>query len=74
VDIAGGGNNEIGSNFQTRRPGGYDTTENYKIGWGDGADWYNYTRKITPGLYSAMGSTVGRRRRDRYVRTRWAAR
>jgi len=22
MDIAGGGNNEIGSNFQTRRPGG----------------------------------------------------
>src|SRR5262249_50614601 len=27
---------------------------NYKIGWGDSADWYNYTRKIPAGLYSAV--------------------
>jgi len=41
-----------GANFGLARPG-FDMTQNYKIGWGDSADWYNYTRKIPPGLYTA---------------------
>jgi len=53
VDVAGGGQNEIGSNFQIRRPG-YDMTSNYKIGWGDNGEWYNYTRNIPAGLYTAF--------------------
>ena len=45
---------DAGANFGERRPGGFDMTANYKIGWGDSADWYNYTRKIPAGIYSAM--------------------
>src|SRR6266516_1973236 len=50
VDVA----SDAGANFGERRPGGFDMTSNYKIGWGDSADWYNYTRKIPAGIYSAM--------------------
>ncbi len=50
VDLA----NDPNANFGERRPGGFDMTANYKIGWGDAADWYNYTRKIPTGLYSAV--------------------
>jgi hypothetical protein len=50
VDLA----NDPNANFGLRRPGGYDMTANYKIGWGDNADWYNYTRKIPAGLYTAV--------------------
>ena len=50
VDLA----SDPGANYGLRRAGGFDMTMNYKIGWGDSADWYNYTRKIPTGLYSAV--------------------
>jgi hypothetical protein len=37
------------------RPG-YEVTTNCKIGWADGADWYNYTRDIPAGFYTAFSA------------------
>jgi len=37
------------------RPG-YEVTANVKIGWGDSADWYNYTRDIPAGYYTAVAA------------------
>ena len=50
VDIA----NSPGNNFGERRPGGFDMTANYTIGWGGNGEWYNYTRRIPTGLYTAL--------------------
>jgi hypothetical protein len=49
VDLA----RDDGANYGLRRPRAFDMTANYKIGWGDSADWYNYTRKVPAGLYTA---------------------
>jgi hypothetical protein len=38
------------------RPQGTTMTANYKIGWSSGADWYNYTRAIPQGLYTAYAA------------------
>jgi hypothetical protein len=32
----------------------FTLTTNYKIGWGDNGEWYNYTRDFAPGTYSAV--------------------
>ncbi len=45
-----------GNNFGEQRPGGFTMTANYTIGWGASGDWYNYTRKITNGIYTAMSA------------------
>lgn len=46
VDITGdGGNSDRGS---------YTFTTNYKIGWGDAGEWYQYTRDFPPGVYNAV--------------------
>ena len=50
VDLA----TDPNANFGERRPGAFDMTANYKIGWGDSADWYNYTRNIPAGIYTAL--------------------
>ena len=31
----------------------FTLTQNYKIGWGDNGEWYNYTRNFEAGTYSA---------------------
>src|SRR5207302_1821070 len=53
-----------GGRFAERRPGGFDMTSNYRIGWVDNGEWYNYTRTIPPGVYTAFaalsyGATAG---------------
>jgi hypothetical protein len=49
----GGGN--------TERPD-YTLVNNYKLGWGDNGEWYNYTRSFPAGNYNAVwvGSRDGR--------------
>jgi hypothetical protein len=32
----------------------FTLTTNYKIGWGDNGEWYNYTRDFAPGTYSVV--------------------
>jgi len=32
----------------------FTLAQNYKIGWGDNGEWYNYTRNFEPGTYSAV--------------------
>jgi len=44
---------DIESNNNLRRPGGYDLTVNYDIGWGDAGEWYNFTRTVPNGTYTA---------------------
>ncbi|HEX7860426.1 MAG TPA: hypothetical protein VF773_08885 [Verrucomicrobiae bacterium] len=40
--------------LDTTRPGGWEVTTNYKIGW-VGDEWYNYTRVVTNGNYKIIG-------------------
>jgi len=42
-------------NLDTQRPGGWEVTTNYKIGWA-GNEWYNYTRVFTNGNYKIIGA------------------
>ena len=43
--------------LDVQRPGGFDATTNFKIGWDAGGEWYNYTRANIPaGLYTAVGA------------------
>jgi hypothetical protein len=32
----------------------FTLTQNYKVGWGDNGEWFNYTRNFAPGTYSAV--------------------
>jgi len=47
VDVVNDGQGNAG------RPD-FTLTQNYKIGWGDNGEWYNYTRNFEPGTYSAV--------------------
>jgi hypothetical protein len=38
------------------RPGTVDMTVNYRIGWVGAGDWYNYTRTIPAGTYTAFAA------------------
>ncbi len=49
IDNGGGGPGE-----QNRKRPDFVLTNNYKIGWGNQGDWYNYTRDFPPGNYSAV--------------------
>jgi hypothetical protein len=40
--------------LDVQRPGGWEVTTNYKIGW-TGDEWYNYTRVIPAGNYKVVG-------------------
>ncbi len=42
--------------YATRRPGGFDMTADYRIGWVDDGEWYNYTRNVAPGIYTAVAA------------------
>ncbi|HKS36827.1 MAG TPA: hypothetical protein VJW76_06535 [Verrucomicrobiae bacterium] len=48
--------NQTAGTLDTQRPGGFEVTSNYKMGWTAGGAWYNYTRTIPAGLYSAFGA------------------
>jgi hypothetical protein len=52
VDIA----REIWGMLTLPRPGNNDVVVNYKIGWADSGDWYNYTRTVPKGIYTAWGA------------------
>ncbi|MBK9140451.1 MAG: hypothetical protein IPM17_17110 [Verrucomicrobia bacterium] len=42
-------------NLDTARPG-FEVTTNYKIGWAGNGEWYNYTRTIPAGVYTAYAA------------------
>ncbi len=42
-------------NLDTARPG-FEVTTNYKIGWAGNGEWYNYTRTIPAGIYTAYAA------------------
>lgn len=46
--------NATAGTLDTQRPGGWEVTTNYKIGW-VGNEWYNYTRTIPAGNYRVIG-------------------
>ena len=46
------GNIDITTDGNAERPD-FTLTQNYKIGWGDNGEWYNYTRDFPAGTYSA---------------------
>jgi len=48
--------NQTAGTLDTQRPGGFEVVTNYKMGWTAGGAWYNYTRTIPAGLYSAFGA------------------
>jgi hypothetical protein len=50
---AEGANVDVISDGNPERPD-FTLTQNYKIGWGEAGDWYNYTRDFAPGTYSVV--------------------
>jgi len=52
VPAAEGANVDVIADGNAERPD-FTLTQNYKIGWGDNGEWYNYTRNFEPGTYSA---------------------
>jgi hypothetical protein len=42
-------------NLDTARPG-FEVTTNFKIGWAGNGEWYNYTRTIPAGVYTAYAA------------------
>ncbi len=44
---------QLGNQNGTTRPGAFDLTGNYRLGWVGNTDWYNYTRTVPAGLYNA---------------------
>jgi hypothetical protein len=48
-----GANADVISDGNAERPD-FTLTQNYKIGWGDNGEWFNYTRDFAPGTYSAV--------------------
>lgn len=55
IDVTGDdGNGGTGPNNNVRPD--FTLTANYKIGWGDNGEWYNYTRNFTPGSYAAVAA------------------
>ncbi|MHB9005843.1 MAG: hypothetical protein ACYDC1_02835 [Limisphaerales bacterium] len=44
----------LGNAVGTTRPGEITVTANYKTGWSGGGSWYNYTRTLPTGMYSAF--------------------
>ena len=48
-----GANVDVVADGNAERPD-FTLTQNYKIGWGDSGEWYNYTRDFPPGTYSAV--------------------
>jgi hypothetical protein len=43
-------------NLDTARPG-FEVTTNYKIGWAGNGEWYNYTRTVPAGIYTAYAAS-----------------
>ena len=69
-DLSGAASVGIGDNTAGRLGqdrGGWDMRLNYYIGWVDNGEWYDYTRTIPPGIYTAYaahsdgtaGTTIG---------------
>jgi hypothetical protein len=52
--VADDGNGGSGPN-NTVRPD-YTLTNNYKIGWGNAGEWYQYTRDFPPGNYNVVAA------------------
>lgn len=46
--------NETAGTLAIQRPGGFEVATNFKMGWTAGGAWYNYTRTIPAGLYTAF--------------------
>ncbi len=53
VAAAEGANVDVISDGNPERPD-FTLTQNYKIGWGEAGDWYNYTRDFAPGTYNVV--------------------
>jgi len=49
IDDGGGGPGN-----QNRVRPDFELTHNYKIGWGDTGDWFNFTRSVAPGNYNVL--------------------
>ena len=47
--------NQTPGTLDTQRPGAFEVVSNYKMGWTANGAWYNYTRTIPAGLYTAFG-------------------
>lgn len=61
VQAAAGANIDVVSDNGGGGPGNqnkvrpdFELTNNYKIGWGDTGDWFNYTRSLPAGSYNAV--------------------
>jgi hypothetical protein len=56
VDVTGddGNGGSPGANNNVRPD--FTLTSNYKIGWGDTGEWYNYTRNFAQGTYAAVAA------------------
>lgn len=50
--------NATTATLDVQRPGNpiFEATENYKIGWTGGGEWYNFTRTIPNGIYKAVAA------------------
>ncbi len=59
----------LGGRWGARRPG-YDVVVNYRIGWGFGADWQNYTRDIPKGTYTVWAALSHASTADHQLRGR----
>ena len=53
VAAEAGANVDVIADGNPERPD-FTLTQNYKIGWGDNNEWYNYTRDFPAGTYSAV--------------------
>lgn len=54
-------NSPMGNNSDLNR-GSFDIESNYRIGWVDGGEWYNYTRTFPQGsynVYASLGKDAG---------------
>jgi hypothetical protein len=47
---------QTGANTMDVLRPGYEVTTNYKIGWAGNGEWYNYTRTIPAGVYTAYAA------------------
>ncbi len=48
--------NNLGGQYGSSRPGGVTMSVSYKLGWMGGNVWFNYTRKIPAGTYTAYAA------------------
>jgi hypothetical protein len=43
-----------GGTLDVQRANNFEATANWKIGWADSGEWYNYTRTVPNGIYKAF--------------------